>query len=270
MRPRLERDALHHSPLGCSERPQLRRAQASSTTVAAPGTLFAKHPTHVPTPLRLAVNRNHPVHCVHQRPGGRARPNPGRRSTAHDEVHTEPEPQRGLRTPGRQSPHSGRYRSGRGILGQDFRGIGATAFWHHRPAHSDSRWGDHRHIDPPGLPSAAAGETTITVRAASGNDFRTASLKLTVVPAGDLVVRWAAPAPADSATYTNGALPLEATIEGEQPTLSSSTATRNFWRVSRRRRTPIRGTHGGCPRERSNLWREPREAAQPSRASHGR
>ncbi len=63
-------------------------------------------------------------------------------------------------------------------------------------------------------PSAATGESTITVRAASGNDFRIASLKLTVVPAGDLVVRWAAPAPADSATYTNGALPLEATIEG--------------------------------------------------------
>ncbi|MFP2960565.1 Ig-like domain-containing protein [Myxococcus sp. 1LA] len=62
--------------------------------------------------------------------------------------------------------------------------------------------------------SAAAGETALTVRAASGNDFRTASLKLTVVQAGDLVVRWAAPAPTDSVTYTNGALPLEATIEG--------------------------------------------------------
>lgn len=62
--------------------------------------------------------------------------------------------------------------------------------------------------------SAAAGETTLTVRAASGNDFRTASLKLAIAQAGDLIVRWAAPAPEESVSYTNGALLLEATIEG--------------------------------------------------------
>jgi len=62
--------------------------------------------------------------------------------------------------------------------------------------------------------STAPGETTLTVRAASGNDFRTASLKLIVAQAGDLIVRWVAPSPAGSVTYTNGALQLEVTIEG--------------------------------------------------------
>ncbi|WP_082207263.1 Ig-like domain-containing protein [Corallococcus macrosporus] len=62
--------------------------------------------------------------------------------------------------------------------------------------------------------NAAAGETTLTVRAAAGNDFQTTSLKLAIGQAGDLIVRWAAPAMEESVSYTNGALLLEATIEG--------------------------------------------------------
>ncbi|WP_163777263.1 Ig-like domain-containing protein [Myxococcus vastator] len=62
--------------------------------------------------------------------------------------------------------------------------------------------------------NAAAGEAALTVRAASGNEFRTASLQLAIAQAGDLIVRWATPAPEESVSYTNGALFLEATIEG--------------------------------------------------------
>ncbi|WP_161605171.1 Ig-like domain-containing protein [Myxococcus xanthus] len=62
--------------------------------------------------------------------------------------------------------------------------------------------------------NTAAGDTTLTVRATSGNEFRTAPLKLAVARAGDLIVRWTAPVPGDSDAYTNGALQLEATIEG--------------------------------------------------------
>ncbi|QDE91594.1 hypothetical protein BHS06_22885 [Myxococcus xanthus] len=62
--------------------------------------------------------------------------------------------------------------------------------------------------------SAAAGDTTLTVRATSGSEFQTAPLKLTVARAGELIVRWSSPAPGAPDTYTNGALQLEATLEG--------------------------------------------------------